>query len=265
MNISITHSISLFFLKYRFIYKNVCVDLSKLRYHWYLHYYDNDECTLLQHRSPLHRVLFSGSIGIGKSVVLISLLKQPIITHSFRIGRASRCTSLQRHRHNGETLQARRVPWYRRHIKMQLGRVWIRGSIMNQLPRGFVHNGESSHVKDEEYKGRHSHAWRWRERAAYTLRAPVHVCRCCTREIASSFSPRISLRALFHRFCTNAPLSSYTDRFSFFFPALLSRSPSFPYACFLPFLSFFFLFSYDNHPIQLCPFETMAQVRRSHA
>lgn len=49
-----------------------------------------------------------------------------------------------------------------------------------------------------------------------------------------------------------------------FFPAFLSRSPAFPYACFLSF-SFFFYFPYDNHPIQLCPFETMAQVRRSHA
>lgn len=56
------------------------------------------------------RALFSGFIGIGKSVVLIPLLKQSIITHSFRIGRASWCTSLQRHRHNGETLQAAARP-----------------------------------------------------------------------------------------------------------------------------------------------------------
>jgi len=55
------------------------------------------------------RALFSGLVGIGKSLVLISLLKQPIITHSFRIGRASRCTTLQRQRHNGETLQAAAV------------------------------------------------------------------------------------------------------------------------------------------------------------
>lgn len=102
----------LFFREHRFISKNFCDNLPKSRG-------IIDTCiivtvtcvhTLLQHRSPHHRVLFSGSIGIGKSVVLIPLLKQPIITHSFRIGRASRCTSLQRHRHNGETLQAAARP-----------------------------------------------------------------------------------------------------------------------------------------------------------
>lgn len=67
-----------------------------------------------------------------------------------------------------------------------------------------------------------------------------------------------SARARFHRFCTNAPLSSYTDRFSFFPPSFRALLP-FPTRAF--FLFPFFLFSYDNHPIQLCPFETMAQVR----
>jgi len=48
--------------------------------------------------------------------------------------------------------------------------------------------------------------------------------------------------------------------------SLFSRPP-FALSCLsLCVLSFFFfLFFYDNHPIQLCPFETMAQVRRSHA
>lgn len=34
-----------------------------------------------------------------------------------------------------------------------------------------------------------------------------------------------SLRARFHRFCTNAPLSSYTDRFSFFPPSFRALLP----------------------------------------
>lgn len=94
---------------HRVVRKNIDSDnCPKLQYHWYLHH--NDACIPLQPLLPHHRVLFSGSIGIGKSVVLISLLKQPIITHLFRIGRASRCTSLQRHRHNGETLQAAARP-----------------------------------------------------------------------------------------------------------------------------------------------------------
>lgn len=115
MNVAVLHSfffLFFFFEERRFISKNFRDNLPKSRG-------IIDTCiivivtcvhTLLQRRSPHHRVLFSGSIGIGKSVVLIPLLKQPIITHSFRIGRASRCTSLQRHRHNGETLQAAARP-----------------------------------------------------------------------------------------------------------------------------------------------------------
>lgn len=70
-------------------------------------------------------------------------------------------------------------------------------------------------------------------------------------------------------------LSSYTDRFVFSPPSFRAFPPLLLTSVFLSFFfspppalpspSFFFLFSYDNHPIQLCPFETMAQVRRSHA
>lgn len=115
---------------------------------------------------------------------------------------------------------------------------------MNQLPRGFVHNGESSRVKDEEHKGG-PRMRRWRKGKGLQC---ASVCRCCTRE-------RVTLHLLayppafetFHRFCTNASLSSsYTPIVSFFFLhssfALFPLFPLFPLSprASLFFFSFYF-------------------------
>lgn len=148
---------------------------------------------------------------------------------------------------------------------MQLGRVWIRGSIMNQLPRGFVHNGESSRVKDEEHKGRYSHAWWWRERAyEYVC---VHRCtRVSLLHTRDRHPPSSRIPCLVSSFLHECTAIVIHRSFLFFFyPALLSRSPGFSLRVLSLSPLTLFLFSYDNHPIQLCPFETMAQVRRSHA
>lgn len=220
---------------------DICIIVTVTRVH-----------TLSQHRSPHHRVLFSGSIGIGKSVVLIPLLKQPIITHSFRIGRASRCTSLQRHRHNGETLQAAARPGTDGISKCS-------SAVFEFAVPSWIN------YRADSYTTTKARAWRMRnikrgirmrggEGKGLRICAPVHVCRCCTREITllspHSSLPGFTVSARMHRY-RRIPIVSLFS----------------PLSClFLRVLSFvFFLFSYDNHPIQLCPFETMAQVRRSHA
>lgn len=253
----------LFFREHRFISKNFCDNLPKSRG-------IIDTCiivtvtcvhTLLQHRSPHHRVLFSGSIGIGKSVVLIPLLKQPIITHSFRIGRASRCTSLQRHRHNGETLQAAARPGTDGISKCS-------SAVFEFAVPSWIN------YRADSYTTAKARAWRMRnikggirmrggEGKGLRVCAGTRVSLLHTRDRhpppphSSPLIPLCSVSPFLHE-CT----AIVVHRSFLFFSALLSRSPAFSYACFF---SCFFLFSYDNHPIQLCPFETMAQVRRSHA
>lgn len=130
---------------------------------------------------------------------------------------------------------------------------------MNQLPRGFVHNGESSHVKDEEHKGG-PRMRRWRKGKGSQC---ASVCRCCcTRE-------RVILRLLayppafetFHRFCTNASLSSsYTSIVSLFF--LHPSFALFPLFPFPPRVSLFFFSFYFSTIIILSNFSHSKRWRK---
>lgn len=204
------------------------------------------------YRCSFPRVLFSGSIGIGKSVVLIPLLKQPIITHLFRIDRASRCTSLQRHRHNRETLQAAARPGTDGISKCS-------SAVFEFAVPSWIN------YRADSYTTAKARAWRMRNikgGLACVDRGEERIAVCVSVSLLHTRTchpppPRVSLcvrnvSSFLHE-CI-AIVVVYTERFVFFF------SPPF---FFLLFPSF--LFSYDNHPIQLCPFETMAQVRWSHA
>lgn len=89
---------------------------------------------------------------------------------------------------------------------------------MNQLPRGFVHNGESSRVKDEEHKGGFACVGEGKSCKC----ASMHVRRCCTRECYPSSSPQFSLYLWV--FIVSARMHRYRHIRFRFFSALLSRS-----------------------------------------
>lgn len=208
------------------------------------------------YRYSFSRVLFSGSIGIGKSVVLIPLLKQPIITHLFRIDRASRCTSLQRHRHNRETLQAVARPGTDGISKCS-------SAVFEFAVPSWIN------YRADSYTTAKARAWRMRnikgglacvdrgeERIAVCVSVSLLHTRAC-HPPPPRVSPCVRNVSSFLHECI--PIVVVHRAFRFFSPPF---SPL-RFSLSLFFLSF--LFSYDNHPIQLCPFETMAQVRWSHA
>lgn len=214
------------------------------------------------YRYSFSRVLFSGSIGIGKSVVLIPLLKQPIITHLFRIDRASRCTSLQRHRHNRETLQAAARPGTDGISKCS-------SAVFEFAVPSWIN------YRADSYTTAKARAWRMRnikgglacvdrgeERIAVCVSVSLLHTRAC-HPPPPRVSPCVRNVSSFLHECI-AIVIVYTERFVFFSLLFILPSRSLPFVSLSLFL-LSFLFSYDNHPIQLCPFETMAQVRWSHA